>query len=156
MASIADGSSFPIKDKKDSFKDDLAKALPRPDGWANVYFDNVGGDILDLMLRHMARYGRIICCGAISTYNSSNDQLSGIKNWFEVISMRLKCQGFIVIDYMDKSSQAIEVFQKALADGKLEIEEGEHIVKASFEEIPKTWMTLFSGGNTGKLVTAIQ
>lgn len=57
---------------------------------------------------------------------------------------------------MDKSSQAIEVFQKALADGKLDISEGEHIVKAKFEDIPKTWMTLFEGGNTGKLVTAIQ
>lgn len=79
-----------ISDKKDSFKDDLSKALPRPDGWANVYFDNVGGDILDMMLTYMARYGRIICCGAISQYNSASDQMSGIKNWFEVISMRLK------------------------------------------------------------------
>ena len=68
----------------------------------------------------------------------------------------MNSQGFIVIDYMDKSSQALDVFTKALADGKLQIEEGEQVVKAKFEDIPKTWMTLFSGGNTGKLVTAIQ
>ena len=123
---------------------------------ATVYYDNVGGDMLNMMLTYMARYGRIICCGAIATYNSSSDELPGIKNWFEVISMRLKCQGFIVIDYMHKSGEAIDVFKKALSDGKLQIEEGEHIVNAKFEEIPKTWLKLFSGENTGKLVTAIQ
>lgn len=108
------------------------------------------------MLTYMARYGRIICCGAISQYNSANDQMSGIKNWFEVISMRLKCQGFIVIDYMHRSGEAIDVFKKALSDGKLQIEEGEQVVKAKFEDVPKTWLKLFSGENTGKLVTAIQ
>ncbi len=46
---------------------------------------------------------------------------------------------------MDKYPQAREVFTKALADGKLEIESGEHIVKAKFEDVPKTWMTLFTG-----------
>ena len=121
-----------------------------------MYYDNVGGDILDLMLTKMQRHGRIICCGAISNYNSATDQISGIKNWFEVISMRLKCQGFIVIDYLHKTSEALDVFTKALAEGKLDVEEGEQVVKAKFEDIPKTWMILFSGGNTGKLVTAIQ
>ena len=70
--------------------------------------------------------------------------------------MRLNCKGFIVLDYMDKFSQAREVFSKALAEGKLDIEEGEQVVSGGFEDVPKTWMKLFSGGNTGKLVTAIQ
>ena len=121
-----------------------------------MYFDNVGGEITDLTLTYMAKYGRVICCGAISQYNSAGDKRDGIKNWFEVISMRLKCQGFIVIDYLHKAQEALDVLKKALADGNLSIEEGEHVVKASFEDIPKTWLTLFSGGNTGKLITAVQ
>jgi NADPH-dependent curcumin reductase CurA len=91
---VADGAA----DKSDSFKQDLEKALPSPDGFANVYFDNVGGEILDLMLTRMAKFGRVSCCGAISNYNSSEGNLTGVKNWFEIISMRLKCQGFIVLD----------------------------------------------------------
>lgn len=70
--------------------------------------------------------------------------------------MRLKCQGFIVLDYMNKTGEALEVLKKGLSDGKLEIEGGEQVVKANFEDIPKTWMKLFSGENTGKLVTALQ
>ncbi len=57
---------------------------------------------------------------------------------------------------MDKYGDAREVFTKALKDGKLKIDEGEHVVKGGFEDIPKTWMKLFSGENTGKLVTAIE
>lgn len=57
---------------------------------------------------------------------------------------------------MDKYPEARDIFTKALKDGKLKIDEGEHIVKGGFEDIPKTWMQLFSGGNTGKLVTAIE
>ena len=145
-----------LSDKKSSFKDDLAKALPGPDGFADVYFDNVGGEITDLMLARMARYGRISCCGAISSYNTDNDRTAGIKNWFEIIIMRLNAKGFIVLDYMDKFPEAREIFRKGLEDGKLKIDEGEQVVKAKFEDVPKTWLTLFSGGNTGKLITAIQ
>jgi len=150
------GADLCLNYKSDSFKKDLEKALPGPDGFANVYFDNVGGDILDLMLTRMAKFGRVSCCGAISNYNNSASNLTGVKNWFEIISMRLKCQGFIVLDYMDKYGDAREVFTKALKDGKLKIDEGEHVVKGGFEDIPKTWMKLFSGENTGKLVTAIE
>lgn len=108
------------------------------------------------MLPRMARNGRISCCGAIASYNTSNEKTAGIKNWFEMIIMRLTAKGFIVLDYMDKFPEAREIFRKALEDGKLKIEEGEQVVKAGFEDVPKTWMTLFSGGNTGKLVTAVQ
>ena len=161
-------------DKKDSFQEDLKKALPGPDGYANVYFDNVGGEILDFMLTRMAKFGRVSCCGAISNYNSSGDKMAGVKNWFEIIIMRLMCKGFIVIDCectsidyvgerlliqrsdLDKYADYREVCLKALKEGNMKIDEGEQVVKASFEEVPKTWMTLFSGGNQGKLVTAIQ
>jgi NADPH-dependent curcumin reductase CurA len=129
------------------------KATP---DYVNVYFDNVGGEILDLMLTRMARNGRIAACGAISNYNSSGDAITGLKNWFEVITMRLEIKGFIVLDFADKFGQDLETFKKAISEGKLTIgDEGEHVVDSSFDEIPKTWMGLFSGANQGKLLTKI-
>lgn len=139
--------------KSSSFAADLKKATP---DYVNVYFDNVGGEILDLMLTRMARNGRIAACGAISNYNSSGDAITGLKNWFEVITMRLEIKGFIVLDFADKFGQDLETFKKAISEGKLTIgDEGEHVVDSSFDEIPKTWMGLFSGANQGKLLTKI-
>ena len=105
------------------------------------------------MLTRMARFGRVSACGAVSNYNSDMSKTGGIKNWFEIISMRLNIRGFIVLDYMDKFAQAREVLQKALGEGKLVIEGGEQLVKTRFEDVPRTWMMLFEGGNTGKLIT---
>jgi NADPH-dependent curcumin reductase CurA len=95
-------------DKSSSFKEDLKKATLGPDNYANVYFDNVGGEILDFMLTRMAKFGRVSCCGAISNYNSSGDTMVGVKNWFEVITMRLMCKGFIVLD-CERSSYSTEI-----------------------------------------------
>jgi NADPH-dependent curcumin reductase CurA len=139
--------------KSSSFAADLKKATP---DYVNVYFDNVGGEILDLLLTRMAKNGRIAACGAISNYNSSGDAITGLKNWFEVITMRIEIKGFIVLDFADKFAQDLETFKKGIAEGKLVIgNEGEHIVESSFDEIPKTWMGLFSGANQGKLLTKI-
>lgn len=140
--------------KSSTFAADLKKATP---DFANVYFDNVGGEILDLMLTRMARNGRVAACGAISNYNSSGDAITGLKNWFEVVSMRIEIKGFIVMDFADKWAEGIELFKKAVSEGKLTVgDEGEHIVEASFDEIPKTWMGLFEGANQGKLLTKIK
>jgi NADPH-dependent curcumin reductase CurA len=128
--------------KSPSFAADLKKATP---DFANVYFDNVGGEILDLMLTRMANY------------NSSGDSITGLKNWFEVISMRIKLEGFIVMDFADKWAEAIELFKKGVEDGRLTVTgENEHIVETKFEDVPATWMLLFEGANQGKLVTHIQ
>lgn len=70
--------------------------------------------------------------------------------------MRINVRGFIVLDYMEKFPKAIELFKKNLHEGKLKIEGGEFVVKADFEEVPKTWLKLFHGGNQGKLITALQ
>ncbi|KAK5127071.1 hypothetical protein LTR85_008430 [Meristemomyces frigidus] len=150
------GADSCLNYKSSSFANDLTKALPGPDGYANVYFDNVGGEILDLMFARMAKHGRIAACGAISNYNNSPERTTGLKNWFEIITMRIEARGFIVLDFIPKFPEALEVFKKALSEGKLKIEEGEHIVKGGFEDVPKTWMQLFSGSNTGKLITALE
>lgn len=150
------GADICLNYKSKSFAEDMKKQTPGPDGFADVYFDNVAGEILDIMLSRMARGGRTIACGAISAYNTAAERTTGLKNWFEIVIMRQRVQGFIVLDYMGKFPQALEVLKKALAEGKLNIDEGETVVKTSFEEIPRTWMKLFDGSNQGKLLTQLQ
>ena len=150
------GADICLNYKSKTFEEDMKKATPAPEGFANVYYDNVGGEILDLMFTRMSKYGRIIACGAISSYNTSSERTAGLKNWFEVVIMRLKCQGFIVTDYADKFPQTVEVLKKALEDGKLDIDQGETVVQTKFEDIPKTWMKLFEGSNQGKLITYLE
>ncbi|KAK4949587.1 quinone oxidoreductase [Elasticomyces elasticus] len=148
------GADICLNYKSSAFKDDLVRAT---EGFVDVYFDNVGGEILDLMFTRMARHSRIAACGAISAYNANSDRRAGLKNWFEVISMRIQVRGFIVLDYLSKMSEVLKEFRAALQEGKLKIDEqSEHVVEASFKEIPKTWLMLFDGSNTGKLVTSLR
>ncbi|KAJ3022664.1 hypothetical protein HKX48_005594 [Thoreauomyces humboldtii] len=137
--------------KASTFAEDLIKATP---DFCNAYFDNVGGEILDLILSRMARNGRIAACGAISDYNAG-DAKSGIKNWFNVISMRLEIKGFIVMDYLHKVGEVQQILRKGLEEKKLHIADAEHVVPTKIEDVPTTWLTLFSGGNTGKLITKL-
>lgn len=136
--------------KDPSWKANLATAAKG----ATVYFDNVAGEILDCMLTLLVKHGRVLACGAISNYNKGGEA-SGPTNWFQIISMSLKVEGFIVLNYIDKFPETREVFRKALAEGKLDITEGEQVVDTKFEDVPKTWLKLFEGGNTGKLVTKL-
>jgi NADPH-dependent curcumin reductase CurA len=148
------GADICVDYKSETFKEDLLKAT---EGYVQVYFDNVGGEILDLMLTRMAKHGRVAACGSVATYNAPGSQ--GIKNWFEIIANRIQIQGFIVIDAMmaGKAEGWIGELVKAAKEGKIAMgEETETVVKTKFEDVPRTWMMLFEGGNTGKLVTAIE
>ncbi|OQU97383.1 hypothetical protein CLAIMM_03317 [Cladophialophora immunda] len=137
--------------KSPSFAEDLKKATN--DG-VDVYFDNVGGEILDLMLGRLSMYGRVAACGAISQYNSSEPLV--LKNYLQVITMRLQIRGFIIFDYKERA-EALKIFRQAIEEGKLKIgDENETVVPTRFEDVPKTWLKLFSGGNTGKLVTKLE
>lgn len=139
--------------KAADFKNQLSKATSE---YANVYFDNVGGDILDFVLTRMARDGRIAACGAISQYNAKDDDGGDrLKNWFQIISMRLRIRGFIVYDFPWRMEEAQKTLHKALEDGKLDITEGEHVVETKFDDVPGTWLKLFEGANTGKLITKL-
>lgn len=147
------GADVCLNYKKPDFKEQLAKATEE---YVEVYFDNVGGEILDLMLRRMARNGRVAACGAVSNYNKSNPD--GLKNYFEVISMRLEIRGFIIFDFMQqgKAPAATKELINAIKDGKISMgDQNETIVGVGFEGIPETWMKLFSGENTGKLITKL-
>jgi NADPH-dependent curcumin reductase CurA len=148
------GADVCVDYKSASFEQDLKKAT---EGFVQVYFDNVGGEILDLMLTRMAKHGRVAACGAVATYNSMGE--GGVKNWFEIIANRIEIRGFIVIDAMEsgKAPGIIGALIKGAKEGKIQMgKETETIVPTKFEDVPKTWTMLFKGGNTGKLVTEIK
>lgn len=147
------GADVCLDYKSKTFKEDLWKAT---EGFVEVYFDNVGGEILEFMLQRLKRFGRIAACGAVSTYN--NLEGAGIKNWSEIIINRLEVKGFIVTDALEagKTGPMIQKIVEKIKEGKIQIGEGnETVVPTKFEDIPKTWIMLFSGGNQGKLVTEI-
>jgi NADPH-dependent curcumin reductase len=132
--------------------EDVRKALRRhcPDG-VNVYFDNVGGDILDAALTAITRHARIVICGAISQYNNTT-AVKGPSNYLSLLVNRASMTGMVVFDYADRYDQAAAEMAGWLAAGKLK--HREHIV-TGIESFPEALLKLFSGENFGKLVLAV-
>ncbi|KAF2808665.1 NAD(P)-binding protein [Mytilinidion resinicola] len=148
------GADVCVNYKAASFKEDLWAAT---EGFVEVYFDNVGGEILDLMLKRLKKEGRVAACGSIANYNAG-DKAAGLKNWFEITKNRLEIKGFIVTDAVvaGKKGAMLKALTDAVKEGKIKLgEEIETVVPTKFEDIPKTWVLLFSGGNQGKLVTQL-
>lgn len=148
------GAAVCLNYKKKNFKEELVNAT---EGFVEVYFDNVGGEIVDAVLSRMAKQGRVAACGSISTYNKSAPH--GLKNWYlEIISMRLEIKGFVIIDFLEqgKGPAARQELVEAVRAGKITIgEQNETLVSTDFEHVPEAWMELFEGGNTGKLISKL-
>ncbi|OJD29099.1 nadp-dependent leukotriene b4 12-hydroxydehydrogenase protein [Diplodia corticola] len=145
------GADACVDYKSASFLADLARAT---DGYVDLYFDNVGGDVLDAMLPRMQKGGTVAVCGAISTYNDAGPMK--LKNWMEVVSMRLNFKGFILLDYAEQIPSAIGELVKAVQEGKVVLgDEHETLVETGIEGVPETWMKLFEGVNRGKLITKL-
>ncbi|KAF1961821.1 NAD(P)-binding protein [Byssothecium circinans] len=148
------GADVCVDYKAPDFVEQLKRAT---DGFVDVYFDNVGGEILDLMLTRIKRFGRVAACGAVATYNSPGE--TGIKNWFEIIVNRIQVRGLVILDAVaaGKAPGIIGKIVEAAKAGKIKIgEESETIVPTKFEDVPKTWKLLFVGGNQGKLITELK
>ncbi|KAF2714293.1 NAD(P)-binding protein [Pleomassaria siparia CBS 279.74] len=139
-----------INYKSPTFVQDLKAVTPDE---VDVYFDNVGGSVLDAMLTRMKRFGTVAVCGAVSSYNSGEPM--ALSNWFEVISMRINIRGFIMLDYMEKIPTILGELIGAAADGRIKLQDGETVVEAPIEDQPRVWMQLFSGQNQGKLLTKL-
>ncbi|GAA5923138.1 MDR family NADP-dependent oxidoreductase [Sporobolomyces koalae] len=147
------GADACVDYKKDSWKEDLVKAL---DGeFINLYFDNTGGEILNFVFTKMAKFSRIAACGQISTYNSPDAPVN-LNGFFNVVSQRIRVRGFICTDFIQSWPKGRETIAKAIQEGKFSTEGAETRVKATFEEIPTVWQKLFSGQNQGKLITDLQ
>src|SRR5438105_1956096 len=117
----------------------------------DVYFDNVGGDILDAALTRLARGARIIICGAISQYNNAGP-MKGPANYMALLVDRARMQGFVVFDYARRYGEAITEMAGWMAAGRLKSRE--EIVEG-LETFPDALLKLFAGENTGKLVLKV-
>ena len=133
--------------------EDVKAALKRhcPDG-IDVYFDNVGGEILDAALARLARGARIVICGAISQYNATQG-MKGPSNYMSLLVNRASMTGMVVFDYADRYGEAAREMAGWIAAGKLKAKED--VVPGGIAAFHETLLKLFKGENTGKLVLAI-
>ena len=122
-----------------------------PDG-IDVYFDNVGGEILDACLKRMNLNGRISTCGLISQYNAT-EEVAGPKNYAMILMQRLKIQGFIILDYQDRYPEAIAAISQWMAEGKIKVKLD---VVDGLENALETLKKLYTGANTGKLMMRVK
>jgi len=132
--------------------EDVKKALKQhcPKG-VDVYFDNVGGDILDAVLTQLAMHARIVICGAISQYNNTAP-VKGPSNYMSLLVNRAMMKGMVVFDWADRYGEAAREMAGWLAAGKLKTRED---VVEGLETFPETLLKLFKGENTGKLVLKV-
>ncbi|MFT5048372.1 MAG: NADPH-dependent curcumin reductase CurA [Porticoccaceae bacterium] len=117
----------------------------------DVFFDNVGGDILEAALNHINQKARVVLCGGISGYNATAP-IPGPANLMNLITMRGRMEGFIVLDYMDRAGEAIQELLGWIHNGDLHYQVD---VQEGFDNIPDTLNRLFTGKNIGKQLLKI-
>ncbi len=122
-----------------------------PDG-VDVYFDNVGGEILDAALARLRHGARVVICGAISTYNAESAP-AGPANYMSLLVNRARMEGFLVFDYVGRFADAVVEMGGWLREGRLHSRED--VVRGSITDFPDTLLKLFRGENTGKLILQI-
>jgi len=134
--------------KAGPIKDALRQACPNG---VDIYFDNVGGEILDTVLTRINRKARIIICGAISQYNNTTP-VKGPSNYMSLLVNRARMEGIVVFDYADRYPQAIAEMAGYLREGRMKSKED---VVDGLDTFPETLLKLFNGENFGKLVLKV-
>lgn len=137
-----------------NYKDgDMSEALTAaaPDG-IDVFFDNVGGEILDIALAQLRTRARVVICGAISSYNAAEPP-PGPSTYMSLVVKSASMTGFLLSDFVDRFEQVRMNLATTLADGRLVARE--HVVEGGVARFPEALSMLFSGANTGKLVLAV-
>ena len=127
-----------------------AIAAAAPDG-INVYFDNVGGDLLDLALPLMAQRGRIALCGMIAQYNNA-DRPHGIEKLWQLVVRRVRIEGFLTYDHMAELPRAQAELDRLFASGQLRPLEN---MRNGFERLPEAFIELMAGRTIGKTLVRI-
>ncbi len=117
----------------------------------DIYFDNVGGEILDTVLARINRKARIIICGAISQYNATT-AIAGPKNYLSLLVNRARMEGIVVFDYADRYHLAVLEMAGYLKDGRMKSKED---IVEGIEHFPEALLKLFNGENFGKLVLQV-
>jgi NADPH-dependent curcumin reductase len=131
---------------------DLNSALAQacPNG-VDIYFDNVGGSILDTVMSHLNLFARIPLCGLISTYNSTKP-VPGPYNFGLILMKRVRVQGFIVSDYRNRWHEAIKDLTTWMESGKIK---QEYEIVEGLENAPKSILKLFNANKIGKLIVKV-
>ena len=119
-------------------------------GGIDVFFDNVGGDTLDVALANLAMHARVVLCGAISQYNE--DRRVGPRNYLNLIVKRSRMEGFLILDYLHRFPEAQLQMAGWVMEGR--IQHREHVVEG-LEHAGEALNLLFSGGNTGKVIVSL-
>ncbi len=120
-------------------------------GQVNIFFDNVGGEILNAALGQLAMHARVVICGGISRYERGQ-MPAGPENYFNLIFMRATMSGFIVLDYIPEYAEARRRIRQWIRDGRITYKED---IQEGFANIPATLKRLFSGENFGKQLLRI-
>lgn len=134
--------------KNDDVNQKIGELCPNK---VDVFFDNVGGDILEAALNHINQRSRVVLCGGISGYNAT-EATPGPANLMNLVITRSRMEGFIVIDYMDRSHIAVPELMGWVQSGELVYQED---LQEGFENIPDTLNRLFTGKNLGKQLLKI-
>lgn len=143
------GFDFAVNYRSPSFADDLDAACP--DG-IDVFFDNVGGTVLDLVIERMAEHGRIVCCGAISGYDGGSPDAAAKHVPHRLVTHRLKMQGFIVLDSLERWPAAVSELAAWVRSGELRVVED---VVEGLESAPEALIGLLAGANVGKRMVRV-
>jgi NADPH-dependent curcumin reductase CurA len=117
----------------------------------DIYFDNVGGEILDAALARLARHARVVICGAISQYNATAP-VAGPSNYLSLLVNRASMTGFVILDYHDRYAAGLREMAGWYAAGKLSSRED---IATGLENFNDALLRLFSGENDGKLVLEV-
>lgn len=142
------GFDAAIDYKNENVIDGLRKHCPQG---VNVYFDNVGGEILDAVLSQLSRGARVVLCGAISQYNSTTG-IRGPSNYLSLLVNSARMEGFIVFNYQARYGEAAREMAGWMMAGKLKSKED---IVGGFQTFPDTLLKLFRGENTGKLLIKV-
>lgn len=128
--------------------DAVRKAAPKG---IDIYFDNVGGEHLEVALEVARPFARFIECGMISAYNDT-ELKPGPRNIVYVVGKSLKMQGFIVMNYWDMRDEFRAEMSQWIKDGKIKWEE---TIEHGIDKAPAAFLSLFTGGNTGKMLVKL-
>jgi hypothetical protein len=119
-------------------------------GGIDVFWDNVGGEILEAGLANLAMHARVVLCGAISNYNAPKPK--GPRNYMNLLVRRARMEGFVVFDYMSRTNEAMAELVPLVMEGKIRHRED---VREGLEAAPAALVDLYSGDNSGKLLVKI-
>jgi len=134
--------------KAGSVREGLKQHCPKG---VDVYFDNVGGDILDAVLTRIGLRARIVICGAISQYNNAGP-VKGPSNYLSLLVNRARMEGMVVFDYADRYPEAVRDIAQWMAEGRFRSRED---IVEGIDTFPEALLRLFDGANFGKLVLQV-